>query len=208
MAELVLHVPEIDEEGKDYAFPLSRVWLDATLADASLRADPAFGEGSLRVHAQQNGTEYLVTGSLSAHLVTECGRCLGPAPFPVDVEFGTLFVHVGGGSKSKPPKPPRPPKAKARTPIAEDDLDEEEDLQREEFTGHDIVLDDLVREHFVLEVPMQPLCSPECQGIAVPEHVRPPEAEFGSAEGVDPRLAPLKNLRDKVPPKRNRPPNT
>jgi uncharacterized protein len=200
MAELVLHVPDIDEEGKDYAFKLSRVWLDATLADASLRADPAFGEGSLRVHAQQNGIEYLVTGSLSAHLITDCGRCLGPATVPVDVDFGTLFVRAGGaGKKSAKPR-------LARAPATEDIAEDEDEDLREEFSGHDIVLDDLVREHLVLEIPMQPLCSETCEGIPVPEHLRPPEAEFGSASGVDPRLAPLQNLRDKVPPKRNRPP--
>jgi uncharacterized metal-binding protein YceD (DUF177 family) len=54
----------------------------------------------------------------------------------------------------------------------------------------------------VLEMPMQPLCSPDCTGIAVPKHVRPPEAAFGS-DKVDPRLAPLQRLRDKVPPKPN-----
>jgi uncharacterized metal-binding protein YceD (DUF177 family) len=50
-------------------------------------------------------------------------------------------------------------------------------------------------------VPMQPLCSEACQGIAVPKHLRPPEEVFGTKDDrVDPRLAPLKRLRDKVPP--------
>ena len=97
MAELVLHVKDIDEEGKDYAFELTPAWLDATLADAALHADPAFPPGALRVHAQKNGNdEYLVSGSIAAHLVTECGRCLGPAPVPVAVEFATLFSHGSG----------------------------------------------------------------------------------------------------------------
>jgi hypothetical protein len=63
------------------------------------------------------------------------------------------------------------------------------------------VLDDLVREHMVLEVPMQPLCSEQCEGIAVPEHLRPPPDVFREPGAVDPRLAPLQRLRDNVPQK-------
>ena len=192
MAELVLHVQDIDETGKDYAFELTPAWLDATLREATLRADPAYESGRLELHAQQNGTEYLVNGTIVVHLLTECGRCLGDAAVDVNVPFGTLF-HRSAGKPGAPRKPRHAP----------DDVQElsEDDMLREEFVGHDIVLDDLVREHIVLEVPMQPLCSEDCQGIAVPKHLRPPEEVFGTKDdGVDPRLAPLKRLRDKVPP--------
>jgi len=188
MAELVLHVPDIDEAGKDYAFELAAAWLDPQLADATLRLDPEFGPGSLAVHAQQNGSEYLVTGRLRAHLLTECSRCLGDAKVPVDVELAALYTR--GGAKSG---------AHDRASDSELDIDEDDDLSRETFTGNDIALDDLVREHLVLEVPMQPLCSEQCQGIAVPKHLRPPEDTFGAADAVDPRLAPLQRLRDNVP---------
>jgi uncharacterized metal-binding protein YceD (DUF177 family) len=90
--------------------------------------------------------------------------------------------------------------------VEDDDvLDEDDDeVVREEFSGHEIVLDGLIREYLVLETPMQPLCSDACTGIAVPTHVRPPEDVFGSSDSkVDPRLAPLLRLRDKVPPKRD-----
>ena len=194
MAEFVLHIPDIDESGKDYAFELKAPWLDAVLRDATLRADPKFPPGELRVHAQLNGTEYLVTGQMIAHLLTECSRCLDEAPVPVATEFATLFTrHAAKTSK--------PAKAKPKRAELELDDSDEDDLQHEDFTGNDIVLDALIREHLVLEVPMQPLCSEECQGIAVPAHVRPPEDAFGKPGGVDPRLAPLQRLRDNVPPK-------
>jgi uncharacterized protein len=187
MAELVLHVQNIDEAGRDYAFELTHAWLDATLRDAALRADPAYGPGQLQVHAQQNGgahvgNEYLVNGTLQAHLLTECGRCLADAKVAVDTVLATLFSRVSGKA----------------LPVVQELS--EDDLQREEFVGQEIVLDHLVREHLVLEVPMQPLCSPDCQGIPVPERVRPPPDVFASAGNVDPRLAPLQRLRDKVPP--------
>jgi hypothetical protein len=42
---------------------------------------------------------------------------------------------------------------------------------------------------------MQPLCAPDCAGIEIPKHVRPPEDFEGD---VDPRLLPLKQLRAKL----------
>jgi uncharacterized protein len=197
MAELVLHVQDIDETGKDYSFELTPAWLDATLREATLRADPAYESGVVELHAQQIGTEYLVNGTIAAHLLTECGRCLADAAIEVAVPFATLFHRAAKSASGKAHAPRRAAQA------SDADVQElgDDDMLREEFSGHDIVLDGLVREHIVLEVPMQPLCSEDCQGIAVPKHLRPPEEVFGTKDdGVDPRLAPLKRLRDKVPP--------
>jgi uncharacterized protein len=157
------------------------------------------------VHAQENGSEYLVTGSVRTHLVTECSRCLGEAKVPVDTSFGTLFVRIAGRSNPPSAGSPSTPERRARQESYErheGDADDD-DLPREEFSGNAIPLDDLVREHIVLEVPMQPLCSEQCQGIDIPSHLRPPADVFaatGGSAAVDPRLAPLQRLRDNVPP--------
>lgn len=192
MSAFAIQVVEIDESGRDYAFALTREWLDGSLADAGLRADPNEPPGSLDVHAQKNGAEFLITGRVRASLATDCGRCLAPARIPVDSSFATLFVRKRGAISTRP--------APAALELSHEDVDDDE-LQREEFSGHEIALDDLVREYLVLEMPMQALCSADCQGIAVPEHLRPPADPFATAdESVDPRLAPLLRLRDKVPP--------
>lgn len=188
MAELSLQVHDIDDDGKDYSFPLSAAWLDASLADAGLHADPARPSATLEVHAQKNDAEYLVTGQLDAELLAECSRCLGEAKVPAHVRFAYLFSRDADAAQLD----------------ADFDPDSEE-FTREPFSGHAIVLDDIVREHLVLECPMQPLCSPDCEGIKLPAAVRPPEDVFGprvgpKEGGVDPRLAPLLGLRDKVPP--------
>ena len=187
MPALVLQIHDIDETGKDYTFLLSPAWLQTELADAGLRPDPAALQPVVEVHAQKNGAEFLVNGRIDAELLTDCCRCLGDAKVSVHVPFGTLFSKHS--DKHLPPK---------------QEL-EEEDFAREAFTGHELVLDGLVREQMVLECPMQPLCKPGCAGIPVPEHLRPPGEVFGGtgengAVGVDPRLAPLQRLRDKVPP--------
>lgn len=194
MSAFAIQVVEIDESGKDYAFALTREWLDGSLGDAGLRADPATAPGRLEVHAQKNGAEFLVTGRVRAELATDCVRCLAPAQVVVDSRFATLFVRKSGASGARG--------APGTLELSDEDVDDDDDeLSREEFSGHEIVLDDLIREYLVLEMPMQALCTADCQGIAVPEHLRPPADAFGTAdERVDPRLAPLLRLRDKVPP--------
>jgi uncharacterized metal-binding protein YceD (DUF177 family) len=246
MPEFALQVIDIDETGKDYSFELKQPWVEQTLAEANLHADPTSDPGLIEVHVQKNGTEYLVDGRVRANLTTECGRCLGIAKVPVDTRFATLYARAAGGHgaghhgagagagagrrgaghaghKDATPKGSAGHKdvihkagaghkdafqkggAGHGPAVEDDDLDEDDDeVVREEFSGHEIVLDDLIREYLVLETPMQPLCSDACTGIAVPPHVRPPADVFGTSDSkVDPRLAPLLRLRDKVPPKRN-----
>jgi len=206
MSEFALQVPDIDETGKDYSFDLTRSWLDQTLADANLRADPKAPEGTLEVHAQKNGTEYLVEGRVRAALITECCRCLGPAAVPVDTRFATLFFHRAGAASGPAGSGKKADGRHAAGHAQHEEVDEtfdadDDELAREPFTGHEIALDSLIREYLVLECPMQALCADTCEGITVPEHVRPPEDVFGSSDTtVDPRLAPLLRLRDKVPP--------
>lgn len=212
MPEFALQVIDIDETGKDYSFELKQPWLEQSLAEANLHADPKLDPGLIEVHVQKNGTEYLVEGRVRANLITECGRCLGVAKVPVDTRFATLYhraagghgaSHHGAGRHAAAHKDAVLKDGAGHAPIAEADdaLDADDEVVREEFSGHEIVLDNLIREYLVLETPMQPLCSDACTGIAVPKHVRPPEEVFGSsASKVDPRLAPLLRLRDKVPP--------
>lgn len=200
MSEFALQVVDIDETGRDYSFELKKPWLESSLGDANLHPDPEAAPGTLQLHAQKNGADYLVTGRVVAHLTTECGRCLGAAKVPVDTRFATLFARaahtIGTHGHHKEAHA-------SHTTEVDDEVDGDDDeLAREEFSGHEIVLDALIREYLVLECPMQPLCSEDCTGIAVPKHVQPPAEVFGTSDSkVDPRLAPLLRLRDKVPPK-------
>jgi uncharacterized protein len=180
MAELVLQLQDIDEVGKDYAFELTPGWLDQALADSPLRRDPAAGPGRLQIHAQKNGAEVLVDGEAEASLLMACSRCLNDAPLHVHADITALLSQDRGEA------------------LPEELELETEDLDRARFAGHEIVLDELVREHLLLECPMQPLCSPECPGIEVPEHVRPKPEDFGGEGQIDPRLLPLKRLRAKL----------
>lgn len=178
MAEFVLKVQDVDDRGKDYEFPLTAAWLDSALSETPLRRDEAAGEGRFSLHAQRNGQEILVRGNLEADLLVDCSRCLGDTKVHVHAPVTALLTSG--------------PDA-----IPEDVELSSDDLDRARFVGNEIVLDEIVREHIVLECPMQPLCSDACPGIAIPDHVRPPAEEFGDG-GIDPRLAPLQQLRGKL----------
>jgi len=182
MPEFVLKLHDIDDQGKEFFFPVTAAWLDHVLADTSLRRDPAAAEGALELRAQRNDGEILVDGRVRAGLLTECSRCLGDALLPVDTRITALLSRTPSGDLAD------------ELELSADDLDR----QAGRFEGDTLVLDELVREHLVLECPMQPLCSEACQGIEVPAHIRPKAEDFGGEDAVDPRLRPLQELRAKL----------
>jgi len=186
MAELTIQLRDIDDVGKDFAFTLQPAWMEQELADCQLRPD---GEGELELHVQLNGNDVLLQGHVRAKLVAECGRCLGDVPCSVDTDVIALLS-------------PAPGEGHRHGSDSDEELElSEQDTYRAHYSGNEIVLDELVREHLILEVPMQPLCRPDCPGIPVPEHIRPP-ADVFDKPAVDPRLAPLMKFKDKVPPKK------
>jgi uncharacterized protein len=181
MPEFVLHVQDIDAVGKRYDFPVRSAWLASVLEGTDVLADESAPEARLDLRAHKQGADVVLRGRVRAHLVAECSRCLAPAPVAVDIEIGSLLTARGDGLRPEP-----------------DELDlTPEDLDREFFSGETIVLDDMIREHLLLEVPIKPLCAENCPGIEVPPAVAGP-ADL-RAGGVDPRLAPLLKLVGKVP---------
>jgi uncharacterized protein len=112
----------------------------------------------------------LLQVKMQAVIQADCVRCLASSDQQLDTDFTELFAFS------------------MRT-ASESELILPED-------GH-IDLGPLVREYMVLEIPMNPLCHPDCQGIcavcgeAQGEQVHNHEVEVG-----DSRLAVLKTLLD------------
>ncbi len=162
MAEFVLKLKDLGEDGKDYTFPLSRAWLEHSLDGCEARVAGPVGEsvvGEFSLHAQRNGAEVLVRGRVRTSLLLVCSRCLEDAPLDVNAEVLSL---------QRPGPPPE-------SPVGEEVELLPEEMDHDWYEGEEIVLDTLVREHILLEFPMQPLCSEDCPGIEVPQHVRGPE---------------------------------
>jgi uncharacterized metal-binding protein YceD (DUF177 family) len=193
MPALSIPIHDLDNLGKDFVFVLEGAWLTEAFAETpSVRGDTD-KLGEVRVHAQRNGREILVHGRAEARLITECGRCLGDVAIDVACDLAALYAptatpgHRGGKRAEKP-----------LIDADDDELDIDPNApDREFYTGDHVVIDDLVRDYLLLELPMQPRCEPEC---ALPLRAAAPKlravpSDDASGEGtIDPRLEPLKKL--------------
>ena len=179
MSTFVLKIQDLDEAGKDWNFAIGTDWLTSALADTELSAGAE--NGRLTVHAQRTGMDVLVQAHVEAELSATCARCLADVPIAVDLPLTALFS----------PEHMRPHGSDASEEI-DVQLDE---VNRDYYAGAEVVLDPMVREYLLLEAPMKPLCSDACEGIAIPDHLRPPAEVFGDA-APDSRFAPLLKLKE------------
>jgi uncharacterized protein len=177
MAEFVLHVPDLDSEPKVRAFPIRPAWLEDALRDTDLAAGR--DEGSVDLVVNLSGEDVVLQGSAKATLVSECARCLEPVPLDIEADLTTLIMH------SSPD----------RRPVPDDEDATPEDLAREFYEGDRVILDEMVREHLILEVPMQVHCGdPECAARWERDESR------RAADEIDPRFAALLSLKSKLGP--------
>jgi uncharacterized protein len=93
------------------------------------------------------GEEIRVQGHIQTQLETECDRCLTRATFPIDAPFDLFYKPAGQQSTEE-----------------EAAIDEgEAEMGFYEMPG--LVLEDILREQVLFQLPMQRLCSPDCKGI-------------------------------------------
>ena len=94
------------------------------------------------------GGEVRVKGQVETSLESVCDRCLGRATFPIDTPFDLFYKPVES----------------APVGVAEVAIDEgEAEIGFYEAPG--LVLEDILREQVLLQLPMQRVCSESCQGI-------------------------------------------
>lgn len=173
--EYSIPVSELDAGGKQYRFPVRAAWIRGVLEDHEATSGP--NDGTIEVRASKSGHDVVVHGTLDAELTVPCARCLEPANLPIHAELSVLYVpasKLAGG----------------------DDGDSEltdEEADTLPFEGETVVLDDLVRDELVLNVPMIPLCSEACPGMS-------PGPDQGTGDKpIDPRLAPLLDFAARKP---------
>lgn len=197
MGSLVIPVQHLDTQGKDYVFALDQAWLDQAFEGTGVRGDAAQGDGEVSIHAQRNGREILVHGKAHACLVTECGRCLKGLSLSVACDLAALYAPSEGSA--------RPGHHAGQVDEELDDIDPDEP-DREFYSGEQVVIDELVRDYLLLEIPMQPRCELgwSCPNLEVPEHMRGADGVHSQSNGedrIDPRLVPLMKLAKGEPEK-------
>jgi uncharacterized protein len=139
----------------------------------------------LRLEAVMEGV--LVSGTVSAVMSGECGRCLDPVSAPIEVEIQELFTYPDSGPYGARSLPPGDrPDGDDELPSLVDDL---------------IDLEPTLRDALVLALPMSPLCSDDCPGLCPECGERLAELpEDHSHDAVDPRWAALAGLRESAQP--------
>ena len=194
---------DIDTSGFPVDADLPIDWLATELAEGDLTAR-APGHFTGRLSRTGIGTgnpeEIVLRGRVTAELSTPCARCMDPSAVSVNAQM-TLLLRPAPSAKPTTPKGDRK-RAHASTngvgkPPAK--LEEEEyEFTSEEadydlYDGDTVILDPFIREAILLEVPNFPLCSDACPGIrrADLERAEP-------APAIDPRLAPLSALRERL----------
>lgn len=137
----------------------------------------------LSLEVQKLGADtFAVSGRMATKLEVECSRCVEPIDVPVEVRFDLRYVS-----------------ATQNTGEGEREVGEE-DLATAYYREGMIDLIELMREQFVLALPMKPLCSETCRGLCPQCGLNLNTSQCDCAPAwEDPRLAPLKSLlsRDK-----------
>ncbi|MBI4953165.1 MAG: DUF177 domain-containing protein [Myxococcales bacterium] len=196
-------------------------------APRAARQDGVAVPGRVTARLSSSGKDIVVRGRVEARLEVPCVRCLEPTLVPVDAELSLLLQPVtrrDGAPRGGEPGRDRPsgrgrerPSGRGREragvpgrdrPSSRSsaarrahavDADEyefaSEEAEVDRYDGETVVLDDFVRECLLLEIPTFPLCSESCPGIAsAPLLAATPVSDHQ----VDPRLAPLGALRDRL----------
>ncbi|HEX4514919.1 MAG TPA: DUF177 domain-containing protein [Polyangiaceae bacterium] len=163
----MISASELDAGGKEYTLPIPNAWLKTALGDSDATAQ---GDGAIDVRISKSGSDVVVHGKAKADVQVPCARCLEPVKVTLHPEISVLMV----------------PASKIKHEREHEMASSEADVLP--YDGDNVVLDDLVRDDLLLEIPMIPLCSEDCPGIASPH----PKEE---SKPVDPRLAPLLRLK-------------
>jgi uncharacterized protein len=197
-------IHELEEGPKTYDEVIEHGFVEAALAhEDEFRA--AEGSGALHVTLTKMGREILAVGTASAKLVAPCARCLKDFTVPVVGEIEAIAIPAsaapaqpppkGGKSKGKGSEKGAGVKKAAKPAKRDDDLDDDDDIVDDgpdtiRYEGEHLVLDEVVRDALLLEIPMMPLCSEACPGIE-----RPPLAESEADRPIDPRFAALLSVK-------------
>jgi uncharacterized protein len=116
----------------------------------------------------------LVTGTVTAPLRGECGRCLDPISDELSVDVCELFAYAGSTT---------------------DETTEQDEVHR--VDGDHLDAEPVVRDAVVLALPFQPLCRPDCGGLCPTCGQRLDDLPAGHAhEVIDPRWAALAAFTD------------
>ncbi|MCT1368334.1 DUF177 domain-containing protein [Rothia sp. p3-SID1597] len=157
--------------------PGSTEHLDETVTVPQDFGNPQIGapEGSditldLRLESVHDGI--FVNGVASVNVHGECSRCLDPIDYPVTADIQELYVFE------------REPQGQSQ-----DEADEQYCVENDS-----IDLEPVLRDAVITQLPFQPVCREDCQGLCSECGVRLDENPDHHHENLDPRWSALSGL--------------
>lgn len=133
-------------------------------------------ELSLDLRAESVHEGVLLSGTASAVVTGQCGRCLDPISYPLTVDVMQLYSWV-------------------QEAVDADGDDEETRVVSQDQT---IDLEPVLRDLMVSALPFQPVCAVDCQGLCPHCGLRMEEDPGHVHEQLDPRWAGLAGLAEKL----------
>ena len=103
----------------------------------------------------------LVTANVLSEAVGECGRCLDEVIFDIDENFVELFEYAEDPRQAR--KKEKKKTQRAKDADEAEKLDDEDELRQ--MDGDEIDLEGPIRDAIILNLPINPLCSPDCLGL-------------------------------------------
>jgi uncharacterized protein len=176
---MLVNIRQITEDGLDLDLRRSNWILEATGGSILVPSVQA------NVHLQWEEGQLHVYGKISAAAEIHCSRCSKEFSTTLGEDFDFMVLP------SQHLKLPESQRLSA------------EELEVAFLRGDDLDLDEVIQENLFLSIPIQPLCSPSCQGLCSRCGKDLNEGECACPKGgrIDPRLRPLEKLREQMIPK-------
>ncbi len=203
MKTFAVPLADLERGPKHVVWSIEPKWLDTVLKGSEAR--PQGTAGVADVTLSKDGRQVIIRGRVQVILTMPCARTLDPVDVDIDAELLLMLTPApsiianpkrskkrgasGAGNGSSPMKG-----SDDTGRLAKDRFLSVEDAAQDHYSGEEIVLDEYIRESILLELPMVPLRS-DLRDIDNPAIPRPPEeANNGTGNRIDPRLAPLAEL--------------
>jgi len=173
MAEVWLDITDIPAQGREFSFSDPSLWTDPIkeygLPHGMSEDAPLAAEFMII----PEGRGALIRGTLKGAVITPCDRCADDARIEIDETFD-LFEEL---------------------PLEGEEVLEQA-LLRQRGKVLELNISGLLWEQFLLAMPVKPLCAPDCPGLCPGCGRKLGEGTCAcEAEGGDPRLAALRNLK-------------
>ncbi len=196
---MLVKVEQIKETGLKLDEPIGLELLGDALGGAASGVDTGFratAPSTLKASLRKVSGGVLLEGQFTVDVTSPCKRCLADVSMAVPVSFTLNLVPESLARGDDFVDDERSMEKKERSQGESGGSFELEDADQELFDGKTIDLTPIVREQLLLALPMNAVCREDCKGLCSQCGANRNEVACAcDTRPVDPRLAPLKNIK-------------